>query len=466
MTEISKLKYSEEITTKRALFFSLNTAISSFLYFMASQIQFFAAVVLLIPLTIISLIYLIYSIVDGINDPLIGYLTDRSKKFTSKYGKRFPWIIIGVIICPISLILCFTPISNDIIITAIWLSITMVLYESFLTLYEINNHALYPDLCREPTERRKVALIGGILGGLILIVGAVLIPTLINVLGGLTVSAYMTTALVVMIIIYILLIPYSIGIRESAEMKEFRSELDIKKKSSSSVKEIVLRIFRDKNWMGIVMARFSWGVAGACFLYGLNFFVIHNLGLNIGYTAYPLVFLFIVSFICAPIWVWAAKKFGVRKSYIVGMTLYAMGFFLFIFVTDIIGVVLVFAFVGIGFSATYGVIFVLLSAEGIDNAAFNSGKREEGSYNSVIRIFTALSYFFQTVIFAMVATITGYDPAFGSKNSEFAKFGLKLQMSIIPMIIILIGTILFIFMYKITKEDALKIKEQLIEMDL
>ena len=84
MTEISKLKYSEEITTKRALFFSLNTAISSFLYFMASQIQFFAAVVLMIPLTIISLIYLVYSIVDGINDPLIGYLTDRSKKFTSK----------------------------------------------------------------------------------------------------------------------------------------------------------------------------------------------------------------------------------------------------------------------------------------------------------------------------------------------------------------------------------------------
>jgi len=112
------------------------------------------------------------------------------------------------------------------------------------------------------------------------------------------------------------------------------------------------------------------------------------------------------------------------------------------------------------------VIFVLLSAEGIDNAALKSGKREEGSYNSVIRIFSSLSYFFQTVIFAFVATITGYDPTFGSKNSEFAKFGLKLQMSIIPMILILIGTILFTFMYTITKEDALKIKEKLIEMDL
>jgi len=112
------------------------------------------------------------------------------------------------------------------------------------------------------------------------------------------------------------------------------------------------------------------------------------------------------------------------------------------------------------------VIFVLLFAEGIDNATVNSGKREEGSYNGILRVFSAFSYFFQALIFAIVATITGYNPALGTNNSEFAKFGLKLQMSIIPMIIILIGTILFIFMYKITKEDAIKNKEKLIEMDL
>ena len=90
----------------------------------------------------------------------------------------------------------------------------------------------------------------------------------------------------------------------------------------------------------------------------------------------------------------------------------------------------------------------------------------KGSYNGILRVFSAFSYFFQALIFAIVATITGYDPALGTNNSEFAKFGLKLQMSIIPMIIILIGTILFIFMYKITKEDAIKNKEKLIEMDL
>ena len=148
------------------------------------------------------------------------------------------------------------------------------------------------------------------------------------------------------------------------------------------------------------------------------------------------------------------------------MGLNILGFLLLFFVTSIGGVILVFTFQGIGFSATSGAIYGLLRAEGIDNATVSSGKREEGSYTSVWKFFTAFSYFFQTLIFAIVATITGYDPALGTNNSEFAKFGLKLQMSIIPMIVTLIGTILFIFMYNITKEDALKNKEKLIEMDL
>ena len=49
MAESLKIKYSEKITTKRALFFSLSNVISGFLFTMWGQIQFFAAVVLLIP---------------------------------------------------------------------------------------------------------------------------------------------------------------------------------------------------------------------------------------------------------------------------------------------------------------------------------------------------------------------------------------------------------------------------------
>jgi len=83
-----------------------------------------------------------------------------------------------------------------------------------------------------------------------------------------------------------------------------------------------------------------------------------------------------------------------------------------------------------------------------------------------LKIFTAFSYFFQTIIFAIVAGITGYNPALGAGNSDTAKFGLKFQMSIIPMIILLIGLLIFVLLYRISKEDAITNKIKLEKMDL
>ncbi|GAH91731.1 unnamed protein product, partial [marine sediment metagenome] len=43
----------------------------------------------------VALGYIIYAIWNSINDPLVGYFTDRPNRFWKRYGKRFPLIIIG-----------------------------------------------------------------------------------------------------------------------------------------------------------------------------------------------------------------------------------------------------------------------------------------------------------------------------------------------------------------------------------
>jgi GPH family glycoside/pentoside/hexuronide:cation symporter len=460
ISEISKRKFSESITTTKMICFSLQGIISGFLFGMWGQIQYFANAILLIPSMAIPLIYLVFSVIDGINDPLIGYLADKSKRFTSKFGKRFPWIIIGVTIGPIFLVLSFINISSSIFASIVWLIVIMALYETFMTSYEINHNALFPDLFRKASHRRKTSTIGSIIGGLFTIVTGALIPQLISSIG------YVTTVIIVVIIAYILIIPYSYGIREPKEMRAFRVELDQKEDVRTPLKQVVKRVFKDKNWIGIVIVVFTWSIAGACWIYGLNFFVTHNLGLDIGATSIPLFMINMVGLVLAPIWVSVSRRIGVKKAYLGGMIANIITYFLFFFVTDIIGVIIVFSLAGIGFSATYGVITKLLMAEGIDNAAVNSGKREEGSYIGILRIFTAFSYFFQTVIFAIVSGFTGYDAALGVGNTDIAKFGLNFQMSIIPVIITVIGVVLFSYLYRISKEDAKEIKEKLVKMDL
>jgi GPH family glycoside/pentoside/hexuronide:cation symporter len=467
ITEPIKNKERKGISTKKMVFFSIQPVISGFLFALWGQIQFFAVNLLLVSQVYIIFIYLLYSLVDAFNDPILGFITDRSKRFTLKYGKRFPWIMIGVIGAPIILILSFIQVSTSLMVIILWLILTMVIYESFMTLYEISHTSLFPDLFRGMGDRGKVTRIAGIIGPVTAILTAISIPLFIAILGGEnSLTAYLGTGIIVIIIVYILVIPYNFGVREPDEMKKFRAELDETGKASSPIKDIVRRALTDKNWMAVTIAFFCWAVAGACMMTGLNFFVMHNLGLGIGDTALPSLTVSIVAIIFVPIWIQIAKKIGIKKTYTLSLILNTITFLVFFFVSDYIGLVIVYTYAGIGYSANYGAIFNLASAEAIDNAVVNSGKREEASYTGILRVFSAFSYVLQTIIFAIVSGVTGYDAALGPNQTDYAKLGLNLQMSLIPMVIILIGTITFMLLYKISKEDAEANKKKLEEMGL
>ena len=218
MTEINK--NIEEAFIRPGKKQEVGFALSSFfilLFGMWGSLQFYAVTVLLIPIFFIPIMYLIYSIVDGFNDPLIGYYTDRSKRFTEKYGKRYPWIIIGSILCPIPLLLAFIPISSSIIIAVIWITIMMCIFESLATLREVSQEALFPDLFRYQDQRSTVLGYGMLFTLLAQFIAAVTIPFIIYLLGGATESiAFIGAAVYVIILMYIILIPYALwGVKES-----------------------------------------------------------------------------------------------------------------------------------------------------------------------------------------------------------------------------------------------------------
>ncbi len=458
---------SDEITNKKIFQFALIAPVAGLITGMWGNVQFFAVSVLLIPQLFIAIIYLVYSLVDAFNDPIIGYLTDRSIKYTPKFGKRYLWIIIGVLFTPIFLILCFIPVSNDIIISTIWLIIQMAIYETFLTLHEVSQKSLFPDMFREQYHRRKVSIFGGIIGGLTLIFGAIFIPLSIGIWGGeFSAPAYLITCIIIVIIAYILTIPYLKGVKETGEMISFRTKLDQAGKSSSPLKEVLNRIFKDRNWVALIISNTCFVIAGACVLYGLNFYVVYNLEQPIEVASIPALFYSLVAISFVPIWIKVAKKFGIKKTYTTSLFLNVIGFFLFLFVNSLTTMTLILMIIGITSSANQTVIFDLATAEAIDNAAVNSGKREEGTYIGVLRVFSAFSYFFQTLIFAIIGTLFGFDASLGTNQTYEAKLGLNFQMSLIPMFILLIGATIFLFMYAISKEKAQENVKKLSEMGL
>jgi len=430
-----------EIPTKKILGFSLQAPMAALLFIMWGNLQFYATSVLFIPPIVVTLIFLVYSLVDAFNDPLIGYFTDRSKKFTARFGKRFLWIAVGGSIGP---------------------------YESFLTFLEVNHASLYPDLFRDDSSRRKAVAIGAMIGGLVTIIFSVISPIMLGIFGGaLSQPAYLIRTVIFVFLAYLLFIPYLRSVRESKERKKFRAELDQAGKSSSPFMEVLKNLFKDKIWVGLIFSYLLWATAGACMLYGMNYFLIYYLDLPIEAGALPSLGYALCTIIFTPIWTTLAKKIGIRKTYLITLTLHTFIYvFFFFFVNSFPGLIIVTSLAGIPAAANFGVIAILARAAAIDNTTVKTNRREEGSFLGIFRVFTAFTYFFQVSIFTLVGTITGFNATIIPSIDPVVKQGLNLQMSLIPMVLNILAILIIYFTYKITEEQAQTNKTRLEELNL
>jgi len=96
----------------------------------------------------------------------------------------------------------------------------------------------------------------------------------------------------------------------------------------------------------------------------------------------------------------------------------------------------------------------------IDNATIRSGKRKEGIYQGTHVFFSRFGIAINAFVFWLVRTLTGYK---SGSTDPFELFGLRLQVSVFPTIIIFTGIIIFWRLYKLSeaevKENITKLKE-------
>jgi GPH family glycoside/pentoside/hexuronide:cation symporter len=148
--------------------------------------------------------YIIFAIWNALNDPVVGYLTERPFKFTKRWGRRFPWMMIGGVPCLLSYVLIFIPPNinpeSGALIIFIWLVCTTCIFDTFLSIWWINFYSLYPDKFRSSEERRiasgvitPVGVLGVALGGIV--------PPLIITYGDK--QSFMLQAIVVVIISFL-----------------------------------------------------------------------------------------------------------------------------------------------------------------------------------------------------------------------------------------------------------------------
>jgi GPH family glycoside/pentoside/hexuronide:cation symporter len=147
-----------------------------------SAIQFFLLVFLtdgaLIAPALASSALLVGKIWDAVNDPLFGWISDRT---TSRFGKRRVWMIFGALPLAISIILLWrVPQGLSDVAVFAWIAIAFIFCDTMNTLTSVPYYALTAELTEDYDERSSLTTYRMVLGVPAYLIGAAVTPLLVG----------------------------------------------------------------------------------------------------------------------------------------------------------------------------------------------------------------------------------------------------------------------------------------------
>ncbi|MHA1688735.1 MAG: MFS transporter, partial [Promethearchaeota archaeon] len=184
----------------------------------SQQLAYFYQSEVGIAITLYLIAQIIYMIWNMVNDPLVGYLCDRSTRFI-KYGKRFPWIVLGAIpYCFMVIIIYTAPKAEEAgqITVFLWFLLSQCLMDTFFSIYDVNRFALFPDKIRHNKDRRIAGTITTYLETTGVLTG-VLVPVLIIEAFG-EEKGYTYMSIIIAVIALVGMLTMIPGVREDKEI--------------------------------------------------------------------------------------------------------------------------------------------------------------------------------------------------------------------------------------------------------
>lgn len=390
-----------------------------------------------LPALFILIAFVVYGIWNMINDPLIGFISDKKNRFWKRWGRRFPWILIGGFLYCLFFVFLFTPPTEELIFLFVYLIFITCLVDLLLSTWTTNYYALYTDKFRSQEVRTRVSGLTVILGIIGITVGT-LIPPLIIEYGNK--ESYIIAAAIIAflgIITMMLMIP---GIKENKEM--ISRALDVQNEEKVSFWKELKRVLRKRNFVAFLFANTAWQIVVVIMLTSVPYLNQYVFKQPASSEILMTASLLIGSIGSVPLWVKFARKKGNRTTTIVGLFLMAFTLFPLLFIPTILGAAIIAFTIGIGNGAIYVATYPMLS-DVIDEIVVSTGKRKEGIYIGIRTFFMRLSYISQAIIFSVVHILTGFNPIPGAEQTPLAILGIRMHSSIIPMLILIVGGIVF-----------------------
>ena len=395
----------------------------------------------------VMLIYILWSIYNAFNDPILGGMSDKTRTKRLGGGRRKPWIIASFIPLSLVMVLLFTPFS-DYATNPVWVSIyfflIMCVFDTIYTAFSLNRTSLYPEMFRTDRER-EVTGVGRRVMMVIGLIVAMGIPTVIFMLLGeedMTLAPQWSYQIVGAVLGVIVLITAFINIKWG--IKEPPLEELEQKETFGIFKSIWVTL---KNWKFVIFVLCSM----------MNWFVFSLFPMIMAtYTKFVLdesnslfaSILLLAAFLCSALgvvlWSWVDSKLGSKVGFILSQAFWIAVLIPLAFVRNYWIALAIMALNGIGLGGSP--YFIDRNISNIaDEDEIITGQRREASFYGVHALIIRLSSILAIVSVSGILAASGWSLFSDANVANPPVFGLQSLVSIFPAVALAIGIILLLF---------------------
>ena len=375
-----------------------------------------------------SLVLFIYTFVDDIDNPVYGFLSDRTR---TKWGRRRPWLIIGAPLLVLCFILFYNVpsfVESEKGMLFIHMLLMYILTGTLDSLVNANYGALFPELFQSDSERAKTNGIRQICQLFAMAISIALTPMITEKIG------YRKTSLIYGILAVAVMMYSFIGCKESTNYEELEKP---------RLLDSIIALIKNPHFWIFGFAGAFYSAAFALISQALPFYVKYNLGLGGSSTTIMLGIVLGVAVIGIVIWSRISKKVAVMKIWRTGFIIMAIGFIPLYFAKTLPVAVVIAGIMGFGIAACLTTMDCI-GAKIVDDDYQRNGVKREGIINSLMGVMNRLNGLYTSLAFYIASSCFGF--VNGDEPGDNPALASKILLCVFPFAAMVVASIITFFL--------------------
>lgn len=434
-----------------------NVGLQMLIAAMSFLLMIFYTDVALVPPAIAGAALLVGKVWDTINDPLFGWVTDRTR---SRHGRHRVYLIYGAL--PLALAAAavwVVPPGLSPVATFVWIAVTYTLFDTVMTLVQLPYQAMAANMTQDYDERTSLtafASLGALLG---FFAGSVLMPVLVRTAPDARTGYALAGACFglmagasIAVVAWRVREPQGNGPQAPAGATTTSAS---PQPMWGSVRETLRTTLRNRPFLLLMSAATLVRLGLTLVQTALAYFVIYQLQGDKGDLPRYMGTLLGVVGVSLFGWKVVVDRWEKNRAYILGLVLCAAGLLALYWVGpgDQRKVMAILVVIGIGMGAHWIVPFAMVP-DTIDHGHMQAGERQTGMYYGLYGLMDKLARTLATVLVAGMLDITGYVP--NVAQSPAALQGIALVTGVLPALCLALAIPLLVA-YPITRSHHAEI---------